>query len=270
MQSREIPEGLVSRLRDAGCVFAEEEALLLLSDAPGAGVLELMVARRLDGQPLEQILGWASFGGLRVALRPGVFVPRRRTEFLAAQAVHVLAGRSTALVVELCCGSGAVAMVISAAVPDCRIYAVDLHPEAVACARRNLPQASVLQGNLFLALPGELRGRVDLVVANAPYVPTAALGTLPREARNYEPAVTFDGGRDGLDTVGRIISEAPQWLGSRGKVLIECSEEQAAAVDGLLAAAGLSPQILRDEETDATVAVGSAPLRRTKGIGQTG
>ncbi|MCQ2001974.1 putative protein N(5)-glutamine methyltransferase [Arthrobacter zhaoxinii] len=270
MQSYGIPAGLVSRLRDAGCVYAEEEAVLLLSGAPGAAVLDLMVARRLAGQPLEQVLGWASFGGLRVGLRPGVFVPRRRTEFLAEQAVHVLAGRSTALVVELCCGSGAVAMVVSAAVPDCRVYAVDLHPDAVECARSNLPQASVLQGDLFLALPQELRGRVDLVVANAPYVPTGALATLPREARNYEPADTFDGGRNGLDTVGRIISEAPQWLGFRGKVLLECSEEQAAAVGGLLAAAGLSPQILRNEETDATVAVGSAPPRRMKGIRQTG
>ncbi|MDM7990307.1 putative protein N(5)-glutamine methyltransferase [Arthrobacter sp. zg-Y877] len=270
MQSHESPGGLVSRLRDAGCVFAEEEALLLLSDAPGAAVLDRRVAQRLAGQPLEQVLGWASFGGLRVALRPGVFVPRRRTEFLAAQAVHVLAGRSAALVVELCCGSGAVAMVVSAAVPGCRIYAVDLHPEAVECARGNLPQASVLKGDLFLALPQELRGRVDVVVANAPYVPTAALATLPREARNYEPAATFDGGPNGLDTVGRIVSEAPQWLGAGGKVLLECSGDQAAAVAGMLAAAGLSPQILRNEETDATVAVGSAPPRRTKGSGETG
>ncbi len=267
VQSSDNPAELVSRLRDAGCVFAEQEAFLLISGAGSAAVLEEMVARRLAGQPLEQVLGWAAFGGLRVGIRPGVFVPRQRTEFLAAQAVRLLAGRSTALVVELCCGSGAVAMAVSAGVPGCRIYAVDVHPEAVACARANLPQATVLQGDLFPALPGELAGRIDVVLANAPYVPTPALATLPREARNYEPAVTLDGGRNGLDLLKRIISDAPQWLAPGGKLLLECSEGQAAAVGGLLVSAGLSPQILRNEETDATVAVGSAPAGKSKGIG---
>lgn len=262
VENRGHAPGLVSRLRAAGCVFARDEARLLVSGAATAADLEEMVGRRVAGEPLEQILGWVSFGGLCVALRPGVFVPRLRTEFLAGCGVSFLAHRSPAhrslpVVVELCCGSGAVAMVLMARAQVGAVYAVDLQSEAVECARCNLPEATVLQGDLFSALPRKLRGRVDVVIANAPYVPTGALAMLPREARDYEPAATLDGGGDGLELVRRIISEAPQWLAAGGQLLLECSEEQAEAVGQLLAAAGLVPRILRSAETDATVAVGS-------------
>lgn len=252
----------MSRLRDAGCVFAEEEAHLLVSDAGTPEALATMAARRIAGEPLEQVLGWASFRGIRVALLPGVFVPRRRTEFLAASTIDLLRGRHRPVVVELCSGSGAVAMAVSAALPLGALYAVDLQRAAVECARLNLPAATVLQGDLFLALPPLLHRRVDVIVANAPYVPTAALATLPREAQDYEPPGTHDGGADGLDLMRRIVTQAPQWLAENGIVLLECSGQQADTVARMLSAAGLCPAVFTCAQTDATVAVGSM-LNRT-------
>ena len=249
---------LAVRLRTAGCVFAEEEAALLTAEASSAEILEDMVRRRCAGLPLEQILGWSAFFGLRVPVAPGVFVPRRRTELLAARALAELEGRKDAVVVELCCGSGAVSLVLATRA-DCALesYAVDLQTTAVECAGRTLAGlATVLQGDLFFPLPPLLRGRVDVVLANAPYIPTAQLGTIPREARDYEPALTLDGGSDGLDLLRRIIDAAPDWLRTDGRLLLECSERQGNDVAAIMSARGLRPEIVRGQDMDATVAVG--------------
>jgi release factor glutamine methyltransferase len=178
------PDPLVARLRAAGCVFAEDEARLLRAAAGSPAELDELAARRVDGAPLEALLGWAEFCGLRIAVDPGVFVPRQRTAFLVAQAVR-RAGPG-AVVVDLCCGTGAIGAAIAAAVPGVEVHAADVDPAAVACARRNLPR--VYQGDLYAALPERLRGRVDLLVVNAPYVPTAAIATMPPEAATTSPA----------------------------------------------------------------------------------
>lgn len=249
---------LAARLRAAGCVFAEEEAALLTMEAPNAEALEDMVRRRLTGLPLEQILGWTGFCGLRVPVAPDVFVPRRRTELLAALAVSILTGTVGAVAVELCCGSGAVSLAMARRTrPQPELYAVDIQPASVRRAAVTLAGlATVLAGDLFAPLPVALRGRVDVVVANAPYIPTAALDTMPREARDHEPAITRDGGSDGLDLLRRIVAAAPGWLRPDGCLLLECSEAQAEAVAGIMLSHGFSPEIVRREETDATVAVG--------------
>lgn len=255
---RPSEESLAARLRTAGCVFAEEEARLLLAEATGSATLDQMVQQRCDGFPLEQVLGWAEFYGLRIPVAPHVFIPRRRTELLAARAIALLESLSRPVFVELCCGSGAVSMAVAAhTTPAPEAYAVDLQPAAVTCAGINLAgQASVLQGDLFEALPCGLRGRIDVVVANAPYVPTAKLGTMPPEARDYEPPLTLDGGADGLEVLRRIIESAPAWLGPEGWVLVECSRSQAGAVAHLMAVRGLHPGIVCGEEPEATIAVG--------------
>lgn len=249
---------LADRLRSAGCVFAEEEARLLLAEAAGSETLEQMVQQRCDGYPLEQILGWAEFYGLRIPVAPNVFIPRRRTELLAGHAISLLENLSHPVFVELCCGSGAVSMAVAAHTASApEAYAADLQTAAVTCARINLAgQASVFQGDLFEALPGGLRGRIDVVAANAPYVPTAKLGTMPPEARDYEPALTLDGGSDGLAVLRRIIESAPAWLGPEGSVVVECSRKQAEAVGHLMAVRGLDPAIVCREEPEATIAVG--------------
>ena len=145
-----------------------------------------MVDRRVAGEPLEPVLGWAEFCGLRIHIDSGVFVPRRRTEFLARQACSLVTPGS--VVVDMCCGSGAVGVVLQSTLDAVDLYAVDVEPAAVRCARRNItPPERVLEGDLFEPLPTELLGRVDVVVANAPYVPTDSIRLMPPEARLHEP-----------------------------------------------------------------------------------
>jgi len=229
----------VDALRAAGCVYAEEEARLLLD---AGGDLHSLLARRVSGEPLEWILGWASFtdeagDGVRVVVRPGVFVPRGRTIELALAAEEVLPAEGIA--VDLCCGSGALAAFLHARRPDVELYAADLDPVAVACARENLPFATVLEGDLFAPLPSSLQGRVDVIVANTPYVPSDKVALLPPEARDHEPLHTLDGGPDGLALLRRIAVEAGAWLRPGGMVLIEINESQYDAAESAFAGAGL-------------------------------
>ena len=156
---------IVSRLRAAGCVFAEDEARLLLSTARTPDELDTMVDRRVAGLPLEQVLGWAEFCGLRITVAPGVFVPRRRTEFLVHHAAAL--ARSGDVVVDLCCGAGAIGAALAAAVDRAEVYAADIDPAAVRCARQNLrgSRGHVYQGDLYEPLPRGLRGRVGLFAA---------------------------------------------------------------------------------------------------------
>jgi release factor glutamine methyltransferase len=202
------------------------------------------------------LLGWAEFCGLRVAVRPGVFVPRRRTELLVAEAARRLApGDAT---VDLCCGSGAIAAALAARVSGIELHAVDIDVAAVACARRNLAGAPVYQGDLFDPLPEALRGRVAVVAANTPYVPTGAIASMPPEARVHEPRVALDGGADGLDLQRRVAKAAPRWLRPGGHLLVETSAAQAERAADVFTDAGLTPQIVRDDEIDATVVIGTS------------
>lgn len=248
---------VVARLRAAGCVFAEDEARLLRAAAGDPAGLDALVARRVSGEPLEHVLGWAEFCGLRIAVGPGVFVPRRRTGFLAEQAVALTPPGG--VVVELCCGTGAVAAVVAAAVPDARVHAVDVDPAAVALARRNLPGGRVHEGDLDAPLPADLRGHVDVLVANAPYVPTAAIALMPPEARLHEARVALDGGPDGTDVQRRVAAAAPRWLAPGGHLLIETSDRQAPSTAAAVRSHGLVARVVVDEERDATVVVGGAP-----------
>ncbi|MEV0051945.1 putative protein N(5)-glutamine methyltransferase [Saccharopolyspora shandongensis] len=245
----------MSSLRAAGCVFAEDEARLLLSAAADPAELSGMVQRRVDGLPLEQVLGWAEFCGLRIAVDPGVFVPRRRTEFLVEQAAAL--ARPSSVVVDLCCGSGAVGAALTARLPV-ELYATDVDPAAVRCARRNIT-GEVFEGDLYRALPVALRGRVEVLVVNAPYVPSDEVDLMPPEARLHEPQVALDGGADGLDVQRRVAAAAPEWLAPGGHLLIETSRRQAPHTAELFADAGLVPSVAGCEELDATVVVGANP-----------
>jgi release factor glutamine methyltransferase len=265
---------IVPELRAAGCVFAEDEARLLLSEASSTLELAKWVDRRLSGVPLEYILGWAEFCGLRIAVDPGVFVPRRRTGLLVAEAVKLLQegpitdgltpppepplGMPPGVVVDLCCGSGAVGVAIASRLPGVELHATDIDPVAVTCGHRNVTGVGgrIYQGDLYSTLPVRLKGRVRLLAVNAPYVPTAALRTMPPEARNYEPRVSLDGGADGLDLHRRVIAEAAEWLAPNGHLLIETSERQAAGTAAIMVAAGFASRTVHSEELDGTVAIG--------------
>ena len=246
---------IVVRLRAAGCVFAEDEAEIILATAGDQASLERMVAQRVDGLPLEQVVGWASFCGLRILVDPGVFVPRRRTELLVAEAIA--AGRPGAVVVDLCCGTGALGVAVAAGLPGVSLYAADVEPAAVRNARRNVVPAggSVFEGDLFDALPSSLRGRIDLLLSNVPYVPSDEVRLLPAEARLYEPLVTLDGGSDGLEVFRRVAAEAPEWLAAGGHLFVETSELQAAGAVEYLESVGLSARVATSEELGATVVI---------------
>jgi release factor glutamine methyltransferase len=244
-------DDLVATLRAAGCVFAEEEATLLLADGRDVGHL---VARRASGEPLERVLGWAAFRGLRLHVGRGVFVPRRRTELLAGEAIRRL--RAGEVAVELCCGVAPVAAAVLAEVPDVDVWAADVDAAAVAAARRNIPPDRVREGDLFTAVPDRLRGRVRVLAANTPYVPSGELDFLPAEAREHEPRSTLDGGPDGLHLLRRIAAAAPDWLAPGGHLHIEVSERQLPVALDVFAASGLSPGSATDDDLGAVVAIG--------------
>jgi release factor glutamine methyltransferase len=249
----------VAALRAAGCVFAEDEAELILAAAPTPDDVAPMVERRAAGLPLELVVGWAEFRGRRIAVEPGVFVPRRRTEFLVEQALAQAPG--AAVVVDLCCGSGAVGAALAAGLGEVELHAADIDPAAVRCARRNLADlgGQVHAGDLFEALPDALRGRVDVLAANVPYVPSDEIGLLPPEARDHEPRVALDGGADGLDVLRRVAAEAPDWLAPGGCLLTETSRRQAPAAVALLTGAGLRGRLAVCEERYAHVVTGVRP-----------
>jgi release factor glutamine methyltransferase len=249
-------DAVVARLRAAGCVFAEDEARLLAEAGSGAE-LDDLVARRVAGEPLEHVLGWAGFRGLRIAVSAGVFVPRRRTELLVEEAIAL--ARTGAVVVDLCCGSGALGVAVAASVDDVELHAADVDPAAVACAAGNLARVGgrAYRGDLFAALPAELRGRVDLLLANVPYVPSDAIALMPPEARLHEARVALDGGADGLQVARRVIADVPRWLAPAGSLLFETSEGQAPAALEAVTAAGLDARLVTDEDRGATVVVGT-------------
>ena len=256
---------IIARLRSAGCVFAEDEAALLADAAASPAELAAMVDRRAAGLPLEYVVGWAGFCGLRLAVEPGVFVPRPRTEFLVREALRLAgadqAGRAgqAPVIVDLCCGSGAIGAALTAALGSAELHAADIDPAAVRCARRNLAAsgAQVYQGDLFEALPAGLRGRVSLLVADAPYVPTGQIALLPPEARVHEARAALDGGDDGLSVIRRIAAAAPAWLAPGGHLLVETSAGQAPGAAAVLAGHGLIAGVSSSQELGATVVAGT-------------
>lgn len=263
---------VITLLRAAGCVFAEDEARIITDAAGSPAELAALLARRIAGEPLEQVVGWAEFLGRRILLEPGVFVPRRRTEFLATRALDLarqaVERLGKAVVLDLCCGSGALATTLAASVEDIEVYAADLDPAAVRCARRNLTAVTgsghddhVYQGDLYDALPASARGTIDVLVANVPYVPTREIALLPAEAREHEPPLALDGGRDGLDVLRRVTAEAPNWLAPGGLLLIEASQRQVTLALAAFTAAGMSPHAEFHEDLDTTIIVGATTAK---------
>lgn len=224
---------VIARLRAAGCVFAEDESALLLSESATGRDLEQMVQQRVSGMPLEHVVGWARFAGLQVTVAEGVFVPRPRTKKVVDRAIAE--GKRGGTVLELCCGTGAVGLAIARGL-DATLWAADIDAAAVACARTNLDAERVFRSDLYDALPPGLTA--DLIVVIAPYVPTAEIGLLPREARDFEPLLALDGGDDGLSVVRRAVAGASARLNAGGMFITEVARQQAPAVVELLTAAG--------------------------------
>lgn len=242
---------LVDRLRAAGCVFAEDEAALLMAHEPDAAAREALVARRVAGEPLETLLGWVLFGGLRLDVEPGVFVPRRRTELVARLAVERLPEGGT--LVDLCCGVGAIAAVVAHSRPDARVIAADFDSRAVALAARNLEPygatALVSDMDSNISLP------IDVITACPPYVPTGEIQFMPSEARDFEPHTALDGGPDGTALQAAVFAAAARRLAPGGVVIVETSATLAELTTQRAVEAGLDPSVGHDEELGATVVV---------------
>jgi release factor glutamine methyltransferase len=260
---RELRGWAAAELAGAGCVSAAAEADWLLEEAPHEEALRAMVARRAAGEPLQYVIGWAPFGRLRLAVGPGVFVPRPETEGLADRAARHLRAAEVPegsgepgsgapvrpVAVDLCTGSGAIACFLAAEVPGARVLATELDPEALAWARVNAEQHGVelLAGDLDAPLPAELAGRVDVLCANVPYVPSGAIATLPSDVRDHEPRLSLDGGPDGLDVFRRLAGRAGHWLAPGGRLFAEIGEDQAEAAAALLTAAGLAEVVVHQD-----------------------
>lgn len=196
-------------------------------------VLREGVKRRAAGEPLQYVTGEMPFRHLCVRVRPGVLIPRPETEVLVDVALAKLPPQARAA--DLCTGSGCVALSLAHEREGVTVWATDLSPAAVEVAGDNAvrlgldDRVTILAGDLFGPLPQELRGRLDLVVANPPYIPSSAMADLPAEVAGFEPGLALDGGPDGLDLARRILAEAPDWLRPGGRIALELDERNVGA-----------------------------------------
>ena len=248
-------------LEAVGCVAAWDEAAELVAAAPDDAALEASVARRATGEPLAWITGTARFCGLDVAVDPGVYVPRWQSEALAHRAVELLPADGTA--VDLCTGSGAVAMVLRGAHPGSRVVATEIDPRAVACARGN--GVHVLLGHLDEPLPDGLAGTVDVLVGVLPYVPADSFRLLPRDVEAFEPRRALDGGEDGLTYVAEVVATSVRWVRPGGWLLLEVGGDQVDVVRGMFTSAGYDQvSVLTDDDDDPRAVIGRLPCRRAR------
>ncbi|MEZ5180456.1 MAG: methyltransferase [Acidimicrobiales bacterium] len=238
---------LVDRLAAAGCVAAEQEADELLVAAASPAELDAFAARRADGEPLPWIVRHATFAGLRIRSDVGVYVPRPQSELVARAALALLPDRGIAY--DVATGSGAIAALLAAHRPGAAVIGLDLDPRAVACARGNGVDARV--SDLLAELEPTHAGRVDVVVAVPPYVPTPHLPLLARDTLAFEDARWYDGGPEGIDVLARLAAQAGRALAPDGALVVELGADQAGLVAPALHRAGLAvDRVLADEEGD--------------------
>lgn len=240
-------DSVTATLARAGCIAAAAEADELIAAAGGPEELEDLVSRRTSGEPVAWLTGRTDFCELEVMISPGVYVPRWQTEPMARRAAELLPPEGIG--VDLCTGAGAIAAVLSAACPAARVIGTELDREAALCARRN--GVETLEGHLDEPLPRELEGRVDVITAVAPYVPTDSIRLLPRDVRAFEPRLALDGGAGGTELLAEIARRSPRWLRPGGRLLLELGGDQAGPVGELLSERGFeTPDVMLDEEGD--------------------
>lgn len=248
--ARSVAECLAARLANAGIENAAQEASQLVSrelglprlevylhdgvlDQHALARLEAQVARRCAGEPLQYILGEAPFFGAIFAVEPGVFIPRPETETIVSVFLERLRrlGQKPLRLADLGTGSGCIAVTLSRELPACLVVAVELSWNTLFVARRNVlahgmaARVACVQGDWLQPL----RGVVDGIISNPPYVPSRQVDGLPRDVR-HEPRQSLDGGPDGLDPARRLIREASERLAPHGVLVLECGEDHAGAL----------------------------------------
>lgn len=253
---REALADVESRLFDSGLASPQANARILLTHTLGVGPgllalhlddaideealrnLDEMTERRVAGEPLQYITGSAPFRYLELETAPGVFIPRPETEMVVQAALDRVAEVEEPRVLDLCCGSGTIAISIACELSDAQVTAIDMSPDAVALATRNaeasgvIDRVRILEGNLFGALdadadgtPDDGDGFFDLVVSNPPYIPTAKLVAMPGEIVDWEPMRALDGGEDGLDVFREIVAGIAGFLRRGGWFVCELDED---------------------------------------------
>jgi release factor glutamine methyltransferase len=235
-------------LAEAGCIAASEEADELIRAAAGdSGMLDDLVSRRTNGEPIAWLTGAVTFCGVRLFVAPGVYVPRRQTEPLARRAVTLLP--SAGVAADLCTGTGAVAAVLAMAVPTARVLATELDRNAARCARRN--GVEVFEGVLDDPLPRAFEHRVDVLTAVVPYVPTDSLRLLPHDVQVFEPRLALDGGVDGMHLLKAVVRRSTRWLRPGGWLLLEVGGDQAEPIGRSLHKFGfMGIDIMADDDGD--------------------
>jgi release factor glutamine methyltransferase len=202
--------------------------------------LRELAARRVEGEPMTLLRGWIDFCGIRIELRPGVFTPRLSSEFMAAEAVRRLRRRRHAVMVDVACGVGPVALSVARSVPAATVWGLDISVEAVELGRHNarrlgLGNVRFAAGDLLAPLPASLHDQVDLMTIHPPYVGRRLVRTLPAEIARYEPAHSLtDNSDDGLGLVRRVAAESPLYLRTGGWLLVEVSPDLARSVAAIM------------------------------------
>ena len=254
------------RLNTLGIPDAEKEAELLITsglgiervtlyrDNPGLSEknsqkLEQMLARRQRREPIQYILGEVEFYGLRIRVGPGVLIPRPETELLVEEVLRRLSARPAPRVLELCAGSGCVALAVARALPGSSVLATEISVDALRRAEGNaalnkISNVTFLQGSLFEPVEGE---KFDAVLSNPPYVKTGELEGLAPEISDWEPLTALDGGEDGLHFYRELIPQAGEYLSPGGVLIVEMGAALATGVAEIAEEAGLRPlEPLRD------------------------
>ncbi len=251
-----------ARLASAGITVAQEARWLVEAAVVGGEVdrarLDAMVTRRVGGEPLQVVVGHTAFRHVAVACRSGVFVPRPETEVVAGVAIEAALAWPAAdrRVVDLCTGTGAIALAVASEVPGADVVAVERDPAARDLAATNVARLAsrvvtepwrvgdhlapharvdVVAGDLFEPLADDWRGRVAVVVANPPYLPADDRGTWASEVADHDPDAALVGGADGHEVVDAILAGAMTWLAPGGTVVVEIDERRG---DDAVAAAG--------------------------------
>jgi release factor glutamine methyltransferase len=199
--------------------------------------MRALVQRRAQREPVAYLVGHREFFSLDLKVTPDVLIPRPDTETLVLEAIAAAKTRTEPQVLDLCTGSGCVAIAVAKNCPTAQVTATDLSSAALEIARENVvthklsERVALLEGDLFAAVPTSQR--FDIIASNPPYVPTAEIAKLEADVRAFEPKAALDGGVDGLDVIRRLLHEAPEWLLPGGVLLLEFSPEQATPVQQL-------------------------------------
>lgn len=259
---RAIVARVAARLAAGGVPSPEVDAWLLVEhvteltgscEGCGAAVLDGLVARRAAREPLQLVLGRTWFRELELRCAPGVFIPRPETEVVAGLAIDEARRHATPVVAEPCTGTGAIALSVAVEVPAARVVATDLDPAAVALARDNLArvlageagpppladQVEILHGDLLAPLASHLRGAIDVLVSNPPYLPASDRGSWQPEVADHDPDAALVGGEDGHEVVDRLLRSAATWLRPGGLVVVEIDERRGPEARAAATTAGL-------------------------------